>query len=279
MWKRLVDHELTSEFEMVREDRKMKRETIKYKTTAAVFLGFFILLLTGWFVLMGSFDFPEILRKSAVERFALFEKNQSIIVPAYYVMSITAILQVYMAVMMYQLTRKGHMIDLVALISGVLAGIFQILGFFRWVILIPMLSTSLNSKEISPEVIFFLEKFANTYFGMTVGEHLGTFFLALWLISIGVIMMKSASFNIKLSILGVVSGVALLIASYENISGVFSFLGTFTAGLWGFYLVWVLIMAITLFLTKEKDLAPKIHWSVWLLGAIFYLANAVPPLL
>ena len=38
------------------------------------------------------------------------------------------------------ITKKGKSIDLAALVAGILSGIFQILGFFRWLILIPMLS-------------------------------------------------------------------------------------------------------------------------------------------
>jgi len=81
-----------------------------------------------------------------------------------------------MAVAIYQLTKKNRLLDLFAVTSGVLSGIFQMLGFFRWVILIPMLSNAYNAREIDSETIFFLEKFANTYMGMTVGEHLGSLF-------------------------------------------------------------------------------------------------------
>jgi hypothetical protein len=49
------------------------------------------------------------------------------------------------------------MLNLFALTAGVLSGVFQVLGFFRWVILIPMLSNAYTTKEISSEVIFFLE--------------------------------------------------------------------------------------------------------------------------
>lgn len=250
-----------------------KRE---YKVTGAVFFSFILLLMVGWFVLMGFFEFPDILRKSPIERFNLFQKNQGVIVPAYYVMSITAILQVYMAVAMYHLTKKGRMLDLVALTSGILAGIFQVLGFFRWVILIPMLSSSLNSKEVSLDVVFFLEKFANTYLGMTVGEHLGTFFLAIWLLALCSAMMKTDVIDRKLSALGVVSGVAMLIASYENISSSFSFIGELIAALWGLYLVWVLIMSIAMFRKKDESTVAKVHWTVWLMGVVFYLANVIP---
>jgi hypothetical protein len=251
-----------------------------YKTTALVFLGFFLLIIVGNLTLASSFDFPDILRKSAEERFALFQANQGTIVLAYYMMSVTSILQIYMAVAMYQITKKGRLADLFAVTSGVLSGIFQTLGFFRWVILIPMLSSAYTAQEIDSQTIFFLEKFANTYFGMTVGEHLGTLFTGLWLIALGAVLVKNNAFDKKLSWLGLVSGVALFIQSYESVNAsALSFLGDISIALWALYVVWALIMSIMLFQKKDETSLQAVHWGVWLFGAVLYLANVVPSLL
>ncbi|MBP2033322.1 putative membrane protein [Clostridium algifaecis] len=247
-----------------------------YKFTSVVFMAFFIFLMAGWLTLISTFQFPDILRESVMERFTLFQENKDIIVPAYYIMSLTSILQVFMAVSMYHLTKKGKFIDIVSLTAGVLSGVFQILGFFRWVILIPMLSDALNANEISSDIIFFFEKFANTYLGMTVGEHLRSFFTGLWVISLGIILINNSSFDKKLSILGLVSGVAVLAQSFETVSSSFSFLGEITAPLWGLYLVWVLIMSITLFAKKDDSSLTKVHWATWIIGLIIYLANVIP---
>jgi hypothetical protein len=247
-----------------------------YKISAGVFMAFFLLLIAGWLTLTSAFEFPDILRKSAIERFTLFQKNKEIIVPAYYIMSLTSILQVYMAVSMYHLTKEGKFIDIIAVTSGILSGTFQILGFFRWVILIPMLSDALKSKEVSSDIIFFLEKFANTYLGMTVGEHLGSFFTGLWVISLGIILIKNTSFDGRLSALGLVSGIAVLAQSFETVSSSFSFLGEITAPIWGLYLVWVFIMSITLFNKKDETSKTNVHWGTWLLGITIYIAIVVP---
>jgi hypothetical protein len=92
---------------------------IDYKITSAIFLGFFLMIIFGNLMLASAFDFPNILRNSPEERFALFQANQGTIVLAYYLMSVTSILQVYMAVAMYQITKKGRMVDLLAVTSGV----------------------------------------------------------------------------------------------------------------------------------------------------------------
>ena len=251
-----------------------------YKTTALIFLAFFLLIIVGNLMLASAFDFPDILRKSPDERFTLFQANQGTIVLAYYLMSVTSILQIYMAVAMYQITQKGRMVDLFAVTSGVLSGIFQMLGFFRWVILIPMLSNAYNTQEIDSETIFFLEKFANTYMGMTVGEHLGSLFTGLWLIALGIILVQNNAFDKRLAWLGLISGVALFIQSYESVNAsALSFLGEISIALWALYVVWALIMSIMLFQKKNETSLQTVHWGIWLFGVVLYLANVVPSFL
>jgi hypothetical protein len=251
-----------------------------YKVTAALFLAFFALIVAGNLWLASAFDFPDILRQPAADRFARFGANQGAIVPAYYLMGLTAILQIFIAVAMYHLTKRGRLVDLFALTAGVLSGIFQVLGFFRWVILIPMLASAYSSQEIAADVIFFLEKFANTYLGMTVGEHLGTLFTGLWLVALGFVLVKNAAFDKRLAWLGLAAGILLTVQSYEAVDGAaLSFLADVSIALWALYVVWALILAIQLF-RKQDDTTPQpVPWIVWLLGLVVYLANVVPALL
>jgi len=250
-----------------------------YKVTAAIFLAFFLLIVVGNLLLASAFNFPDILRESPAKRFTLFQNNQGTIIPAYYMRGLTSILQIFMAVAMYHLTKKGLLVDLFALTAGVLSGVFQVLGFFRWVILIPMLSNAYTAQEISPEVIFFQEKFANTYLGMTIGEHLGSLFTGLWLIALGIVLVKNITFDKKLSWLGLVSGIALFIQSYESVnSSALSFLGDISIVLWALYVVWALIMAIMLLQKKDETSPQMVHWGIWLFGLVLYLINVIPSL-
>jgi hypothetical protein len=251
-----------------------------YRVTAGLFLAFFALIVAGNLWLASAFDFPDILRQPAADRFARFQANQGSIIPAYYLMGLTSILQIFMAVAMYHLTKQGRLVDLFALTAGVLSGVFQVIGFFRWVILIPMLASAYSSSEISADVVFFLEKFANTYLGMTVGEHLGTLFTGLWLLALGIVLVKNTAFDKKLAWLGLAAGIALIVQSYEAVaSTALSFLANISIALWALYVVWALILAIQL-LRKQDDVTPQpVPWAVWLLGLVIYLANVVPALL
>ena len=53
-----------------------------YKVTAALFLAFFALIVAGNLWLASAFDFPDILRRPAAERFARFQANPAVSFPA-----------------------------------------------------------------------------------------------------------------------------------------------------------------------------------------------------
>ena len=77
-----------------------------YKITAAIFMVFSRLIVVGNLLLASAFNFPDILRESPTEGFTLFQNNQGTIIPAYYMMGVTSILQILMAVAMYHLMKK-----------------------------------------------------------------------------------------------------------------------------------------------------------------------------
>jgi len=250
---------------------------IDFKATSIVFFVFFLLMAVCNTILGIYFNFPDILREPAVERFQLFHENQNVIIPTYYLFGFSAILQVFMAVMMFHLTRSGRLLDLAALTAGVVGGVFQILGFFRWVVLIPMLSDQYRSGEVSNELIFFLEKYSNTYFGMTVGEHLGSLFVALWLLLLGLALLKHKGYDKKLAVFGAISGLALMIQCFDVVIRS-AFLSSITVPVFALSVLWVFIMSIMLFRKNEASESMRVPLWLWLLGLAIYLANVIPTL-
>ncbi len=128
-----------------------------YKTAGVIFLVYFLVSMICYFVLASVFEFPDILRMDGEYRFSLFQANQAIIVPTYYFWAMTGLLQVVMATIFYSIIGKKDAVDLTALILGILAGLFQLVGFIRWVVLIPILSEAFQGGEMSKDLIFFME--------------------------------------------------------------------------------------------------------------------------
>ncbi len=250
----------------------------EYRATSVVFFTFF-LLLAGCNIVLGIyFNFPDILRESAVDRFNLFHENQAVIIPTYYLFGFSSILQLFMAVMMFHLTRRGSMLDLAAVTAGVVSGVFQILGFFRWVVLIPMLSDASHNGEASSELIYFLEKYSNTYLGMTVGEHLGSLFTGLWLLLLGTAILKHQGYDRKLSVLGMIAGSALMIQCFDVVVRS-EFLSYITVPVFGLQALWVFIMAFMLLRMHNATQRVKVPLWLWMVGIIIYLTNVIPAML
>ncbi len=250
-----------------------------YRMTGTLFLLFLILFLAGYFVLMSTFEFPDVLRMNTQYRFNLFHQNQRVIVPTYYVLTFTAILQVFMAIFIYHVSQSKALLDNIAVGAGIIAGIFKIIGFIRWVVLIPVLSSALNNNEVSTDIIFFIEKIANSYLGMGLGEHMSTLFLGIWIILINIRIYSVKIVTPPLSIIGIITGVLVMILSFEALEGIFSLLSDFTVFIWGLYYGWVGLMGISFLLKREDESAPQLHWSIWAITLILWLLNAIPSFL
>ncbi len=97
------------------------------------------------------------------------------------------------------------------------------------------------------------------------------------MIALGVVLVKNNAFDKKLAWLGLVSGVALSIQSYESVaSESLKFLADISIALWALYVVWALVMSIMLFQKKDETSPQTVHWGVWLFGIVLYLANVLP---
>ena len=129
------------------------------------------LLVSGFLILADQFSFPEILRASSQERLGLFHQNQTIITGAYYLMALTGLTQVVLAVMFHQsFARPGSTLLQLALVSGILAGVFQVLGFIRWPIAVPYLADQMAqaSTDEMRAIVGLLEGLLNRYAGMAI---------------------------------------------------------------------------------------------------------------
>jgi hypothetical protein len=122
--------------------------TQEYGTAFALAVVHVGLLSAGFLILADQFSFPEILRAPSEERLALFRQNQSLIVPAYYMMGLSGLTQVMLAVMFHQsFAKAGSTLLVAALVAGVLGGAFQMMGFMRWPIAVPYLAEQMGVRK------------------------------------------------------------------------------------------------------------------------------------
>jgi hypothetical protein len=234
--------------------------TREYGTAFIVTLLHTGLLTAGFLILVSQFSFPEILRVSSQERLALFQQHQGLIVPAYYMMAMSGLTQIVIAVLFYQsFARPGSTLQVSALVAGVLAGAFQIMGFMRWPIAVPWLAEQMAAAPTDEmrQVVALLEGLLNRYAGMVVGEHLGFMAQGLWTVFIGLAMLRGPLFAWPYGVIGTVLGVAIIISSLEQLGGPFHVIGFLSAPASAAWMGWLLMCGISLARTQADGVGPR----------------------
>lgn len=222
------------------------------------------LLSAGFLILAGEFAFPGILRASSQERLALFSAHQGLIVPAYYMMALSGVTQILLAILFHQsFARPGSTLLLTALAAGVLAGAFQAMGFLRWPIVVPFLAERMagaTSNE-ARDVVGLLEGVLNRYAGMTIGEHLGFLAQGTWTTLIGIAMLRGPLFAWTYGVVGIVLGVSLFTGAFEQLGGSFAQLGMISAPISAAWLGWLVMCGISLARTHSDGRGPRFSWA------------------
>ncbi len=234
--------------------------TREYGTAFAVALVHVGLLSVGFLILADVFSFPEILRAPSEARLALFRQNQGMIVPAYYMMGLSGLTQIMLAVLFHQSFAKGGSTLLVAaLVAGVLAGAFQMMGFMRWPIAVPYLAEQMAGAETSEmrNVIALLEGLLNRYAGMVVGEHLGFLAQGAWTMLISLAMFRGSLFAWPYGLVGLALGVLITVSAFEQLGGPFEAIGFLSAPVSAACLGWLLMCGVSLARTQADGTGPR----------------------
>jgi hypothetical protein len=239
------------------------------------------LLSAGFLILADQFSFPEILRASSQERLALFRQNQSVIVPAYYMMGLSGLTQIMLAVMFHQsFAKAGSTLLVAALVAGVLGGAFQMMGFMRWPIAVPYLAEQMAAapSEEMRNVIALLEGLLNRYAGMVLGEHLGFLGQGVWTLLISAAMLRGPLFAWPYGLVGFVLGGLIIASSLEQLGGPFEAIGFLSAPASAAWLGWLLMCGISLARTRADGVGPK-FFLVSALGMVVIMGALVVPAL
>lgn len=246
--------------------------TTEYRFTAIVILIHVFILFMGFNVLAMVFEFPEVLRQPADYRLALFMQNSAIVIPTYYLLALTGFTQILMAVMLRQLlNQRENSILTLATLFGVLTGLFQVLGFIRWPILIPYIAGALE-QGVPIETIAFVEGAFNHYLGMTVGEHLGFLAQAVWTTLLGVTLLNTQLFDRHLAWPTIILGLFTLFMGLEPLRPQLAFLGELTVPVHATLFVIEVIMAVSLLrIDVIKPVGMKLGWRVLLASVLFWL--------
>ena len=247
-----------------------------YRVTAVTILFHVLALSIGFNILVAVFEFPDILRMPATYRLTLFAENSNIIIPTYYVLALTGLTQLLLSVLLYRSFAERNTLVLTTAVFGILTGIFQVLGFIRWPIVVPYFVAAMQSG-LPMETIAFVEGMLNRYAGMAIGEHLGFLCQAAWTTLLGSTMIKSKLFDPRLGWAGLIIGLLTFPMSMEPLGGFLTIFGELTWPVMAAWIIWLFFVALSLLKTKEPSSAGiMVSWQA-AAGAAFVWSILVIP--
>ncbi|NOK61247.1 MAG: DUF4386 domain-containing protein [Chloroflexi bacterium AL-W] len=172
-----------------------------------------------FFALGSTFSYPDILRQPTDAILQQFVAGGAGLVTLWYLFAVIALLAIPLALFLYTVFQEDHpYLAYAATITGVLSGLVQAIGLFRWVFLVPSLATTYMDATVDPvtraaAVVAF--EVAHNYLGVAVGEHLGYIFTGTWTILLGVMMFKSRTFPTWLGIVGIIAAIGIMTGLLE----------------------------------------------------------------
>lgn len=109
---------------------------------------------------------------------------------------------------------------------------------------------------------------------MSIGEHLGSLFVAFWILYASLAMRTYSIFDPRLSCHGLLCAALMLPAAFEPLSPRFAAFAMLSIPVYGLFVLWLLLLAYTCIRYKNEKVL--LTWPVWLTGFIFWLIDIVP---
>lgn len=245
--------------------------------TAALIAIHLVALFVGFTVLAAVFEFPEVLRLPAVERLALFRREQAIVQPTYWLLALTGLNQVAIAVLVDASLRRRPSAGLrSALVFGIVCGVLQMAGFIRWAILVPYLADQMAGADAATaSAIVIVEGAFNRYAGMALGEHAANLCLGFWTILVSAGLKRQGAIDARLGSFGIALGAFALVLSIEQLGvapQMFAPLLDFGFPAWA---VWLMLLGVSSWRAQPEG-EIELGWRAWAAGIALYLAMVVP---
>ncbi len=179
-----------------------------------------LLTIICFALLREGFQYPDILRMPAGYVLQHFQAAGIFLRVFWYGMTLGSLLLIPVALLLHT-GLSAFRVRQATLITGlgVVAALFNTLGFMRWVFMVPALAATYTNPAASTatreasQVVF--EAF-HQYLGFSVGEHLGFMFLAGWGLSLAMALRSLPAFPAWFSWMGIASAVGTFLGVLEG---------------------------------------------------------------
>lgn len=218
-----------------------------------------ILVNIPYTLLIMNFDYPDILRLPTAEILTRFQAGGDALIYTWLAFAWVGLPMLVGAIMLKSILAEEHSPFLeTATTFGVIGFIVQVIGLLRWVFVVPILARLFTAPEADSATqasIAAVFTAVHQYGGVILGEHLGQFFIILWMSIISGIIYKSKMFSKLVAWLGWFASAIYILAQTELFAtAIPSFPVVEWAGLVGslLWLVWMIVMGVYLVKYKES---------------------------
>ena len=208
-------------------------------------------------VLSATFDWPGILRESPDVVLPAFTAGGTALVWTWFATAWTyAILAVPLLLLPRVLGMRDHAVLRVATSIGAVSVGLALIGFLRWVFVVPSLASSYASGDAVTKTAVEAAWMAQHQFGgALLGEHLGQLLAIAWSVTLSVIILRSRVLPRWLGVVGIAISALYLLNQGDILSTAIPGFPTFAlAGLigstgWG---LWVAALGVTIFVRARR---------------------------
>ncbi|QNE46593.1 DUF4386 domain-containing protein [Glaciihabitans sp. INWT7] len=202
-------------------------------------------------VLSATFDWPDVLRESADVVLPAFAAGGDTLIWTWFATAWTyAILAVPILLLPVVLERANAPVLRAATSIGAASVAFSLIGFLRWVFVVPGLAQSWMSGDATTRSAVEAAWLAQHQFGgALLGEHLGQLLAIVWSLTVSVIVLRSRVLPRWLGVAGIAASVLYLLNQGDVMSTalptfpVLDFAGLVGSTGWG---LWVAALGVTL---------------------------------
>jgi hypothetical protein len=246
------------------------------RPTGALFVAGAFAFATAATVLSSTFDWPDILRQPADVVLPSFVAGATSLVWTWFATAWTyAILAVPILLLPTVLGRRDDPLLRVATTVGATSVALSLIGFLRWVFVVPPLADSYVAGDATTRAAVAAAWTAQHQFGgALLGEHLGQLLAVVWSITVSVIILRSRVLPRWLGVSGVVVS-ALYLTNQGDVLAtavpgfpVWDLGGLIGSTGWG---LWVAALGVVLLLRPGRPESPGLDES------LLTASTSVPP--
>jgi hypothetical protein len=217
-----------------------------------LFIGSTVAFMVGATVLSMTFDWPDILREPADVVLPEFAAGGASLVWTWFAVAWTyAVLAVPILLLPTALARRDDAALRVATSVGAASVVLALIGFLRWVFLVPALADSyLSGDEGTRSAVAAAWIAQHQYGGALLGEHLGQLLGITWSVTVSIIILRSHVMPAWAGWLGLVASVLYFVNQGDILATAISGFPVWDLGglvgsyLWG---AWLIVLGILLF--------------------------------